>query len=148
MNIPRAGLLTGLLLFILGICGGIFTLEFLKDAPSITTIQGIETLHTIAVGIPTCAVLIIIGMILSYRTCQNMSQRKAVGWFFFISAIVVIVYRLQYLMPGVVNSWNPKTDDYGDLALAIFVVSLMSFLFPGIIMFAAVSYTHLRAHET
>ena len=141
MNIPRFGLLTGLLLFIAGFGGGIYVFELIKGAPGINTVVGMWTLQVIITGFPICAFLIITGMLLTYASCRDKNYRKPVGWFFFISGVILIIYHLQYFVPGIVSWWRTSRS-YGDLALAIFVIALITCLVPGIIMFAAWKIAH------
>lgn len=138
------GLIIGLALFVLGLGVAIFLGIFLQDTPGMFTASGMGYLAAAVIGFPACVIVTVIGMVLSSISAKDLNIRKNVGWFFFGSGAFLVVYCLQWLIPEVVDWWNPSARDHSDLVSAIVVVCVISLVIPGIIMFVGWRFSHPR----
>jgi len=149
----RLGLFIGLLMFVVGLGGGIYSFEWLKSETNIGNLENAWFVLAMF-GLAFCAVLVIWGLLLSIaslKRLQNANKRRTVGWAFFISGVGGAIYLLQYLALGILPWWDHETI-YGSegfiinfgVGIAIGIEYLASLVFCGIIVWAGWRISHIH----
>ncbi len=146
----RLGLFVGLLMFVVGSGGGIYSFEWIK---SDTKTGGVGSAWIVLAmfGLLFCAVFIIWGILLSIeglRNLQNTTKRKTVGWVFFLSGILAVVYLSQYSVTGIMPLWDSVSKSHEIYAevfpFFITVEYVLSFIFVGVIIYAGWKIAHIK----